>query len=185
MEQQNTALLVMDVQQATIAMLGNSDAYLALLSNAIKKARTKNIPVIYVVVGFRSGYPEVSPSSKNFSMIKNNPALKFDTEEAMKVHGSVAPANGEVTVIKKRISAFTGSDLEVILRSMGIQHIVLTGIATSGVVLSTLREAADKDYTITILSDCCADRDEEVHRVLTTKIFPRQADVTVSTDWSN
>src|SRR5580700_7467840 len=99
MEQQNTALLVMDIQQATVAMLGNSDAYLALLSNTVKKARTKNIPVIYVVVGFRSGYPEVSPSSKNFSMIKNNPALKFDTEEAMKVHDSVAPVKGEVVVI--------------------------------------------------------------------------------------
>ncbi len=185
MENQNTALLVMDIQQATVAMLGNSDAYLALLSNAIKKARTKNIPVIYVVVGFRSGYPEVSPSSKNFSMIKNNPALKFDTEEAMKVHAAVTPANGEVTVIKKRVSAFTGSDLEVILRSMGIKHIVLTGIATSGVVLSTLREASDKDYAISVLSDCCADRDEEVHRVLTTKVFPRQADVVLSNDWAN
>jgi nicotinamidase-related amidase len=185
MEQQNTALLVMDVQQATVAMLGNSEVYLTVLSNAIKKARKNNIPVIYVVIGFRSGYPEVSPSSKNFSMIKNNPALKFDTEEAMKVHDSVAPAKREVTVIKKRVSAFTGSDLEVILRSMDIKHMVLTGIATSGVVLSTLREAADKDYSITVLSDCCADRDEEVHNVLTTKVFPRQADVVVSTDWGN
>ena len=183
--EQHTALLVMDVQQATVAMLGNAEAYLTTLSNSVKKARAKNVPVIYVVIGFRSGYPEVSPSSKNFSMIKNNPALKFDTEEAMKVHSAVAPAKGEVTVIKKRVSAFTGSDLEVILRSMGIKHIVLTGIATSGVVLSTLREAADKDYTITVLSDCCADRDEEVHRVLTTKVFPHQADVILSTDWSN
>jgi nicotinamidase-related amidase len=69
------------------------------------------------------------------------------------------------------------------LRSFGIQHIVLTGIATSGVVLSTLREAADKDYRITVLADCCADGDEEVHRVLTTKVFPRQADVLTLAEW--
>ncbi|MGH2644863.1 MAG: isochorismatase family protein, partial [Chitinophagaceae bacterium] len=56
--------------------------------------------------------------------------------------------------------------------------------STSGVVLSTLREAADKDYRITILSNCCADMDEEVHRVLTTKVFPRQADVTTLEEWS-
>jgi nicotinamidase-related amidase len=60
---------------------------------------------------------------------------------------------------------------------------VLTGISTSGVVLSTLREAADKDYQITVLSDCCGDIDDEVHRVLTTKIFPRQADVLTVQEW--
>jgi nicotinamidase-related amidase len=75
--------------------------------------------------------------------------------------------------------------LEVVLRSFEIKHLVLSGIATSGVVLSTLREAADKDYSITVLSDCCADRDEEVHRVLTTKVFTRQADVVTVEEWSN
>jgi len=77
-----------------------------------------------------------------------------------------------VTVIKRRVSAFTGSDLEVLLRAFDIRHMVLTGIATSGVVLSTLTEAADKDYRVTVLADCCADGDEEVHRVLITKVFP-------------
>ena len=37
---------------------------------------------------------------------------------------------------------------------------------------------------ITVLSDCCADGDEEVHRVLTTKVFPRQADVMTQEEWS-
>jgi nicotinamidase-related amidase len=184
MEQhKKTALLVMDVQQFTVGMLENNEAYLATLSNAIKKARANNVPVIYVVIGFRKGYPDINHASKTFAMIKNNPAMKFDTEEAIKVHSAVAPEPGDITVIKKRVSAFTGSDLEVVLRSMGIKHIVLTGIATSGVVLSTLREASDKDYVCTVLSDCCADRDEEVHRVLTTKVFARQADVVLSTDW--
>ena len=67
---------------------------------------------------------------------------------------------------------------------MGIQHLVLSGFATSGVVLSTLREAADKDYVLTVLEDGCADRDPEVHRVLTTKIFPRQANVVTVEEWS-
>lgn len=60
---------------------------------------------------------------------------------------------------------------------------MLTGIATGGVVLFTLRDAADKDYAITVLSDCCADMDEEVHRVLTTKVFIRQAEVINSEEW--
>lgn len=180
---QNPAFLVMDVQQATVAMLKDSENYLTTLSKTIKKARENNIPVIYVVIGFREGYPEISPASKMFERIKNNPGFKLDNEDAMKIHDSVIPVKGDIIVIKKRVSAFTGSDLEVLLRSMGIKHIVLSGIATSGVVLSTLREASDKDYTSTVLSDCCADADEEVHRVLTTKIFPRQAEVMTAKEW--
>ena len=177
-----TALLVMDVQGATVKMLGKAEEYLAIVADAIETARSRNIPVIYVVVGFRKGFPEVSPNNKSFSMLKNG-SMNLDQADAMQVHASVAPLEHEVVICKKRVSAFTGSDLEVVLRAFGIQHLVLTGIATSGVVLSTLREAADKDYKITVLEDACADRDEEVHRVLTTKIFPRQADVIQVKDW--
>jgi nicotinamidase-related amidase len=60
---------------------------------------------------------------------------------------------------------------------------VLAGIATSGVVLSTVRQAADLDYRLIVLADACADRDPEVHRVLTEKVFPRQAQVTVTDEW--
>ena len=83
----------------------------------------------------------------------------------------------DIIVTKRRYSAFTGSDLELILRSQNINHLILTGIATSGVVLSTIREASDKDFNLTVLSDCCADGDEEVHHILTTKVFQIQADV--------
>jgi nicotinamidase-related amidase len=73
--------------------------------------------------------------------------------------------------------------LEVVLRAQGIQHIILSGVSTSGVVLSTLREAADKDYRITVLSDCCTDGDIEVHNVLINKVFPRQAAVFTLDEW--
>lgn len=64
-----------------------------------------------------------------------------------------------------------------------IRHLVLCGIATSGVVLSTVREAADKDYRLTVLADLCADTDAEVHSVLIGKVFPRQARVTSAAEW--
>jgi nicotinamidase-related amidase len=86
-------------------------------------------------------------------------------------------------VVKRRVSAFSGSDLEIILRAKNIHHLLLTGIATSGVVLSTLREAADKDYQLTVLSDLCADFDAQVHSVLTEKVFPRQATIITSEQW--
>jgi len=91
--------------------------------------------------------------------------------------------NGAVVVTKKRVSAFAGSDLELVLRARDVTGLVLGGIATSGVVLSTVREAADRDYELTVLEDLCLDGDDEVHRVLTQKVFPLQADVRVSADW--
>ena len=179
---QNKALLVMDVQGATIKMLGEKSSVIGSLTKVIETARNNNIPVIYVVIGFRKGYPEVSPNNKSFSLIKSG-VMNLDNEEGTKVHTSVTPQPDDVIITKKRVSAFAGSDLEVVLRASGIKHLLLTGISTSGVVLSTIREAADKDYVLTVISDCCADMDEEVHRVLTTKIFPRQAEVITSEEW--
>ncbi len=121
-------------------------------------------------------------NNKGFAAAKERFA-NIDMTQFMTVHPDLKPLDDELTVAKRRVSAFAGSDLEVILRAFGTKHMVLTGIATSGVVLSTLREASDKDYRLTVLSDCCADGDEEVHRVLTTKVFPRQADVLTVEEW--
>jgi nicotinamidase-related amidase len=89
-----------------------------------------------------------------------------------------------VIVSKRRVSAFTGSDLEVLLRARGIDSLVLAGIATSGVVLPALRRAADLDYRLTVLADGCLDADPGVHQVLMGKVFPRQAEVTRITGWT-
>ncbi len=104
-------------------------------------------------------------------------------EDFMKVHPGIAPQEGDITIVKRRVSAFTGSDLEVIVRSLGVQHLVMTGIATGGVVLATLIEATDKDYRLTVLSDCCADPEEEVHHMLLAKIFSRRANVLMVDEW--
>src|SRR5665213_4225152 len=181
---QNTALLVMDVQGATVKMLSDTASFFNSISKAIHTARKNNIPVIYVVIGFRKGFPEANRNNKSYEMLKNG-GMNLDSEEGTKVHEMVAPETNDIIVTKKRVSAFSGSDLEIVLRSLGIKNLVLTGIATSGVVLSTLREASDKDYSLTVLSDCCADRDEEVHRVLTTKVFVRQAKVETVDEWCN
>ncbi len=178
---QDTSLLIMDMQTAIVNRLPDSKELLSKVAKAIDHARDKKIPVIYVVVGFRKGAPEISSNNKGFSANKN--IMSANMEEWMKIHPLVQPLAEEIIVTKRRVSAFTGSDLEVVLRAGGIQHLVLTGIATSGVVLSTVREAADKDYRMTVLADCCGDGDEEVHRVLTTKVFPRQADVLALEYW--
>jgi nicotinamidase-related amidase len=132
--------------------------------------------VIHVVVGFRPGYPEVSARNLSFSGIKQSGRFAAGDPTAA-IHERLAPLADEVIVTKHRVSAFAGTDLDMILRATGIDTLVLTGIATSGVVLSTLRHAADADYRLVVVEDCCSDRDPEVHRVLMDKVFPRQATV--------
>ncbi len=177
------ALLVMDMQVEIVNRFAQTDDFLTLTSTAITAARAASIPVIYVVVGFRTGYPEVSPRNKSFSAIKQQQSPLSAPMTTMEIHPAIAPQPTDIVVTKRRVSAFSGSDLEVVLRAQDISHLVLCGIATSGVVLSTLREAADKDYELTVLADCCVDRDEEVQRVLLSKVFPRQAEVVQAEAW--
>jgi nicotinamidase-related amidase len=180
-----TALLVMDIQAGTIGRVADSKSLLDSLAQAIAAARGAQIPVIYVVVGFRKGLPEfgAATTNKSFSALKS--AGFPGIEEPIQVDPAIAPQTGEMVVTKRRVSAFAGSDLEVILRGHKIEHLVLAGIATSGVVLSTVREAADKDYRLSVLSDGCADMDPEVHSVLLNKVFPRQADVMTVAQWAD
>jgi nicotinamidase-related amidase len=179
----STALLVMDVQQDIVGRFADDEEYLPRLATAVEAARGAGIRVIYVVVGFRAGYPEVSERNKSFSAIAGTGRFA-DGDPGSAIHPAVAPVPGDVIVTKRRVSAFTGSDLEVVLRAGDIDRLVLTGIATSGVVLSTLRQAADLDYRLTVLADGCLDADPEVHRVLTEKVFPRQADLVSVADWA-
>jgi len=177
-------LLVMDLQNAIVERLGD-DAVLDRAAAAVAAARAAGVPVVFVRVAFRPGLPEVSERNKAFGAIRESGAADaFADEEATAIHSRVAPAPGEVVVTKRRVSAFAGSDLDVVLRAGGIEELVLCGIATSGVVLSTLRQAADLDFRLRVLRDACADADAEVHRVLTEKVFPRQADVVDVADWA-
>ena len=169
-----TALLIMDVQPSIVAMRDarQGAGLLTSLRMLRQAARDAGVMVLYVVVGFRAGHPEIGDASPIFSQVKAHGRLVDE-----QVHPELAPGSGEVVVYKRRVSAFSGSDLEVILRAHRIQHLVLTGIATSGVVLSTLRQAADLDYRLSVIDDCCLDADAQVHRVLMDKVFARQADV--------
>jgi nicotinamidase-related amidase len=179
----STVLLVMDVQRGVVERFAENHRYLQRLSGAVTAARGAGIPVVYVTIGFRPGHPEISARNRSFSAIAASGGFA-EGGPATEIHPAVAPAPGDLLVTKRRVSAFTGSDLAVLLRGLGAGTLVLSGIATSGVVLSTLRQAADLDYRLVVLADGCLDADPEVHRVLTEKVFPRQAEVRTVAEWA-
>ncbi len=180
-DRQHSALLVMDYQEAIVGMLGDAGAApLAATVRAVEAARSAGIPVIYVVVGFREGYPEANPRNRSFAAIRGTGRFLIGSPGSG-IHAALAPRPGEVTVTKHRVSAFAGTDLEMILRAHDVQTLILCGLATSGVVLSTLRHAADADYGLVVVEDGCADLDPAVHECLVRKVFVRQA-VVVTAD---
>jgi nicotinamidase-related amidase len=71
----------------------------------------------------------------------------------------------------------------MLLRAQGVRTVTLCGIASSGVVLSTVLDACDRDYAVEVLEDGCADTDPELHRTLFDKVFSRRGTVATSADW--
>jgi nicotinamidase-related amidase len=177
-----TALLVMDFQTLIVeGFATDSQALLGRTAALLDAARPAGVMVVYVVVGFRAGYPEISPRNPLFDAVKASGRFVAGGE-GTEIHRAVAPKPGEVVVTKHRVGAFMGTDLEMILKAHGVETLILAGVATSGVVLSTVRHAADADYGLVVVSDCCSDRDEEVHRVLLEKVLAKQASVATAAD---
>lgn len=125
-------------------------------NQVLAKARGERIPVIYVEVIRGERTPETA------------------------IHPGITPQPGEILLTKRRVGPFSTTNLDEILKKQGIETLVLMGVSTSGCVLTTIRCAADMDYRLIVLSDCCADVDDEIQRVLMEKLFPRQASVVTS-----
>jgi nicotinamidase-related amidase len=170
-----TALLTLDFQKGIFGFLPAAEAIAANASKAVEFARKKSFQIIHVGLGFSQGHPEIPDIESRFKRLKQNNLFVKGTPSA-EFHDAIFRPN-DLVVFKQRVSAFSENDLQLILRTRGIQNLAFFGISTSGIVLSTLRRAFDLDFQCTVLKDACFDADPEVHRVLTEKIFPVQATV--------
>ncbi len=151
----NTAVLIMDYQNRQLSNFSEEfrDEILARANAVLAKARGAGIPVIYVEVRRGERTPETE------------------------IHSAITPQPGERVFTKRAFGPFSTTNLDEELKRQGIENLVVMGISTGGCVLSTVRWGAEIGYKLTVISDCCADPDEEVHRVLVEKVIPRQATV--------
>ncbi len=156
-DREKTAVLIMDFQQRIINNVASDpQTVVQKAAQALAAARQAGIPVIYVV--HRGGaFQEYAPD--------------------VEIHKGVAPEAGELVITKSKPGPFSTTALDVTLRDMGKDTLVLMGVATSGCVLSVVRWATDINYKFIVLADACSDGDPEVHRVLTEKVYPRQGTV--------
>ena len=178
-----TALLIADFYADMMGTLPHAtDRNVIQNTVAVQKAaRDAGLLVCYSATVFRPGYVEISSRNKTFSQRKasGQPAV---IDPLRLIHDAVKPSDDEVVVGKHRVNALYGTGLDVVLRANDVETLIILGYATSGVVLSTVRYAADLDYRLVVVEDCCADQQPDVHDFLIQRIFPRQADVVSSGD---
>jgi nicotinamidase-related amidase len=173
-----TALLVMDYQPGILANLPDPEAQLDLAAEAIAAARGAGATVGYVRVAFTPEDLEDPPETSGMAALAAAAGERLDASSPQtQIHERVAPEEGDIVVRKTRIGAFSTTDLADRLTARGIDTIVLAGISTSGVVLSTVRDGYDRDYRILVLTDASADPDTDAHEFLMTRIFPRHAEM--------
>ncbi|MFB9907807.1 cysteine hydrolase family protein [Allokutzneria oryzae] len=173
----HTALLVMDCQPAILALLPEGGALLDRVEAAIADVRASGGTVAYVRVGFtETDWDAIPATNKSFAPVAQH-RLMHHEDPAFAIHERLAPQEGDITVRKIRYGGMSTTDLDQRLRERGITTLVVSGVSTSGVVLSTVLDAADRDYLLHVLSDGVADPDAEAHNVLLQHVFPTRATV--------
>ena len=173
----------MDYQNGVVDMLGDPDDLLSRAASAIATVRRAGGHVGYVRVAFEDAdFQAIPPTSRMGARVGTSATAFHNDSPATAVHDRVAPEPGDIIVRKVRVGAFSTTDLDAQLRERGVDTLILAGISTSGVVLSTVRDASDRDYRVLVLADATADREPDVHAFLTERIFPRQADVITVAD---
>jgi nicotinamidase-related amidase len=178
LDPRRTALLVMDYQPGIIGRLDDPEALLARANEAIATMRAAGATIGYVRVGFTDADFDAMPEGAPMARVKRMPRESMHAESpSTQVDERVAPREGDIVVRKTRVGAFGTTDLDRQLRDRGIDTLVLAGISTSGVLLSTVCDGHDRDYRLFVLADASADPRADVHEALIEKVLPLQAEV--------
>jgi len=174
LDPKRTALLVMDFQQGITQRLPDTEPLIERVRTAIADARAHGVTIGYVRVAFTEEDWAAIPDTAMFASVGQN-RLMHHEDPSTAIHDALAPEAGDIVVRKTRVGAMLTTDLDRQLRDRGIDTLVLSGLSTSGVVLSTVIEATDRDYKLYVLSDGTDDPDAVPRVFLRGRVFPRRA----------
>jgi nicotinamidase-related amidase len=171
-DRSTTALLLMDLQRDIVSPEGALGSHglgdqvekagtLDRCELALRAARSAGVRVVHVGVELRDGFA-VNMSTPLLSNVVAGGALRAGST-GVEFMPEIAPVDGETVVMKPSVSAFAGTALALHLRNAGIRHLVLCGVATNFVVEGTARDAVDRGYRVTVLSDGCSSFNSSWH----------------------
>jgi maleamate amidohydrolase len=168
-----TALIVMHYQTDILALFPSvAPTLLANTRKLCDAARARSISVYFAKIHFSPGYPEVSPLNRNGQGIRQ---LGLFVDDRIAPQLDQRPT--EPLIIAHRASVFFGTDLQVRLSAQGIDTLLMVGIASTGVVLSSVAYASDADFRLFTIKDCCYDPDQVVHDHLFSTAFDSRSTV--------
>ena len=171
------ALLLLDFQYGVLDTVRNSADVLSRAEVALCWARQQRVQVAHVRVAFtEEDFARVPAHNKALRQVVESRRFADGSREAA-IHSRVAPQGRELVVRKTRFGAFSSTELHRLLQELGIDTLILAGISTSGVVLSTVRDALDRDYEIYVLADSIADHDPQLHDALVERLLRQSVNV--------
>ncbi|CAE6736579.1 cysteine hydrolase [Paraburkholderia nemoris] len=168
-----TALVVMHYQTDILGLFPSvAPVLLANTRTLCDAARAKGVSVCFANLRFSPGYPEVSPLNKNGQGIKQL-GLFVDDQPSPELGQQAS----EPVIIAHRASVFFGTGLQARLLAQGVDTLIMVGIASTGVVLSSVAYASDADFRLYTVKDCCYDPDQVVHERLFSTAFDSRTTV--------
>ncbi|MFT7837805.1 isochorismatase family cysteine hydrolase [Saccharothrix sp. BKS2] len=178
-----TALIIGDLQRGITGNYPFAAQVVPPVAELLPRARAAGALVVFVRFAFRGNGADLLPGNELYrSFYDAGDAFhegSAGTEPALPV------AAEDVVVLKRRTSAFAGTDLDLVLRARHVGALAVAGVATSAMVAATCYDAADRGYRVTVLRDGCADGDAAVHDFFVDTVFPgRGFEVVPCADWS-
>lgn len=131
-------------------------------NQVIEWARAHQALIIQVKVAFSSNYRECPRHSPLFGQLPQHGALQLGTW-GTEFHEQLDVRPEDSVVVKHRVNAFYGTNLEVILRAQEIDTVVIIGTATNMAVEATARDAHDRDYQVMVVADACETAEQAQH----------------------
>ena len=162
MDMSKTALLLIDLQKegGTSDVVG-MEAILSHAASLADKCRQQGIPVIYtrhINRGDGLGLANEEPVNE-----AGEPIYYHSKTSTIEIADEVAPAPQDIIIDKYRYSGFFESNLELMLKSLGVEHLIIGGVLTDVCVLSTALDAYYRDYQINLVKDMCGTTTEGAH----------------------
>ena len=188
-----TALLVIDMQNDlvknkkepfnAITKMVEAKGAIGNTARVVAAARRVGMPIIYTNHVHRKDSADIVPTITDLMLQGLTPQYEgFNIEgtSGTDVVDELKPVPGDHIIFKRRGNAFYNTDLELMLRSRGINTVILAGVVTNGCIAAAVQGARERDFHVIVLSNCCATMMPEDDDYFLTNIFPRSGRVRTS-----
>lgn len=175
------ALLVIDMQNGFLHPDGSVtrndqpmfevERVVAETVTLVAEARRAGLPVVYTQHVFRPDYFDVPLRLRSRDLFTGGGEALVKGSWDAAVADELKPLDSEAVVEKNRYDAFLYTDLELVLRTLGVGRLLVCGVATNVCVESTVRSAEQRDLEVTVASDCTSGPAEYHHAALASMAY--------------